>query len=169
MARKTGAGTGIVLILCFGWLISKCGGSGSSTTIDPASFSPPTAIYASSIDLTETMFVDAAALNQRSAHDGLIVSKIPGGESVNIYERRGSWARVSPDNAAPLWVSGSHLCSGAGCYSPEAPRSRGSTPSKKSQPNYFDSSCPCSGRHVCIGPRGGRYCITSGGNKRYGV
>ena len=25
-------------------------------------------------------------------------------------------------------------------------------------------------RHVaCIGPRGGRYCITSGGNKRYGV
>jgi uncharacterized protein YraI len=30
-------------------------------------------------------------------------------------------------------------------------------------------SCPCSGRNVCIGPRGGRYCITSGGNKRYGV
>ena len=31
------------------------------------------------------------------------------------------------------------------------------------------SSCPCSGRNICIGPRGGRYCITSGGNKRYGV
>lgn len=30
-------------------------------------------------------------------------------------------------------------------------------------------SCPCSGRHICTGPRGGRYCITSGGNKRYGV
>lgn len=30
-------------------------------------------------------------------------------------------------------------------------------------------SCPCSGGSVCIGPRGGRYCITSGGNKRYGV
>lgn len=30
-------------------------------------------------------------------------------------------------------------------------------------------SCPCSGGNVCIGPRGGRYCITSGGNKRYGV
>lgn len=30
-------------------------------------------------------------------------------------------------------------------------------------------SCPCSGSRVCIGPRGGRYCITSGGNKRYGV
>lgn len=31
------------------------------------------------------------------------------------------------------------------------------------------SSCPCSGSRICIGPRGGRYCITSGGNKRYGV
>lgn len=31
------------------------------------------------------------------------------------------------------------------------------------------SSCPCRGSRVCIGPRGGRYCITSGGNKRYGV
>lgn len=29
--------------------------------------------------------------------------------------------------------------------------------------------CPCNGGKVCIGPRGGRYCITRGGNKRYGV
>lgn len=34
---------------------------------------------------------------------------------------------------------------------------------------YDASGCPCSGSRVCIGPRGGRYCITSGGNKRYGV
>ena len=34
---------------------------------------------------------------------------------------------------------------------------------------YSGSGCPCSGGTVCIGPRGGRYCITSGGNKRYGV
>lgn len=30
-------------------------------------------------------------------------------------------------------------------------------------------ACPCNGGDVCVGPRGGRYCITSGGNKRYGV
>lgn len=37
-------------------------------------------------------------------------------------------------------------------------------------PSYnYGGSCPCSGRNICIGPRGGRYCITSGGNKRYGV
>ena len=29
--------------------------------------------------------------------------------------------------------------------------------------------CPCNGGKVCVGPRGGRYCITSSGNKRYGV
>lgn len=28
-------------------------------------------------------------------------------------------------------------------------------------------SCPCSGTKYCVGPRGGQYCITSGGKKRY--
>ena len=43
--------------------------------------------------------------------------------------------------------------------------------SRRSSGAYGSSggSCPCSGGSVCIGPRGGRYCITSGGNKRYGV
>jgi len=35
--------------------------------------------------------------------------------------------------------------------------------------NYGGGSCPCSGSNICVGPRGGRYCITRGGNKRYGV
>ena len=29
--------------------------------------------------------------------------------------------------------------------------------------------CLCNGGNVCVGPRGGRYCITSSGKKRYGV
>ncbi|WP_441252915.1 hypothetical protein [Pseudomonas putida] len=29
--------------------------------------------------------------------------------------------------------------------------------------------CSCAGGNVCYGPRGGRYCITSGGKKRYGI
>jgi hypothetical protein len=47
-----------------------------------------------------------------------------------------------------------------------------STPKKKRRSyggDYSGSGCSCSGHLVCIGPRGGRYCITSGGNKRYGV
>jgi hypothetical protein len=39
----------------------------------------------------------------------------------------------------------------------------------RSSGGYSGSSCPCSGSNICVGPRGGRYCITSGGNKRYGV
>ncbi|RPE86070.1 uncharacterized protein DUF2846 [Vespertiliibacter pulmonis] len=31
---------------------------------------------------------------------------------------------------------------------------------------YYSSGCPC-GYGYCYGPRGGRYCITSGGNKSY--
>lgn len=52
------------------------------------------------------------------------------------------------------------------------PKSRRSAKSRRSRgsSSYIGSgSCPCSGGSVCIGPRGGRYCITSGGNKRYGV
>ena len=31
------------------------------------------------------------------------------------------------------------------------------------------TGCSCGSGQVCIGPRGGRYCITSSGGKRYGV
>lgn len=49
-------------------------------------------------------------------------------------------------------------------------KKRGSKRGKKrSSGGYSSGNCPCSGYNVCIGPRGGRYCITSGGNKRYGV
>jgi hypothetical protein len=169
MARKTGVAPGIILLLGFGWLISKCNGGGSSTVVDPVPLTSPSAISAPSVEPLETMFVSAAALNQRSAPDGSVVSKLSGGDPVNIYERHGNWARVSPENAAPLWVSSSHLCSGVSCYSPALARSRSNTPARRPQSNYTDGTCPCSGGHVCVGPRGGRYCITSGGKKRYGV
>lgn len=29
------------------------------------------------------------------------------------------------------------------------------------------SSCPCSGTKLCVGPRGGKYCIAPSGKKRY--
>jgi len=49
-------------------------------------------------------------------------------------------------------------------------RSRPTRRIRRSAPSYYGGgSCPCSGSNICIGPRGGRYCITSGGNKRYGV
>lgn len=53
-----------------------------------------------------------------------------------------------------------------------APASATHRSTKRSSPasdGYSAAGCPCSGSRVCVGPRGGRYCITSGGNKRYGV
>lgn len=48
-------------------------------------------------------------------------------------------------------------------------RARSRSHRRSTRRTYYDESCPCSGSKVCIGPRGGRYCITSGGNKRYGI
>lgn len=53
----------------------------------------------------------------------------------------------------------------------QPPRRAGSSSSsrpRRASP-AVGGACPCSGSRVCIGPRGGRYCITSGGNRRYGV
>jgi hypothetical protein len=169
MARKTGVGPGIVLLLGLTWLMSKCDGGGSSKVPDPIPLSSSPAITALSSQPAEIMFVNTPALNQRSAPGGSVAGKISGGDAVSIHERRGSWVRISPDNSAPLWVSRSHLCAGTGCYRPAPPRNRSSTPARRSRSSYIDDdTCPCSGNRVCIGPRGGRYCITSGGNKRYG-
>lgn len=166
MARKTGGGSFLVFLLVIGWVVSKCGGHADTST--PASSSLPPAITAAPVQPTETMYVNAATLNQRSAPNGSVVGKTARGDSVTIYERSGNWARVSPDNSQPLWVSGSHLCSGSSCYVSKLPN-RAATPTRRSRPNYIDGTCPCSGNRVCIGPRGGRYCITSSGSKRYGV
>lgn len=45
------------------------------------------------------------------------------------------------------------------------PKRETKRPSQKR--SYADGTCPCSRTFNCVGPRGGRYCITSGGNKRY--
>ncbi|TCB48504.1 hypothetical protein E0H80_14970 [Acinetobacter sp. ANC 4779] len=39
--------------------------------------------------------------------------------------------------------------------------------SKNKSDNIYGNSCSCAVVDYCVGPRGGHYCITSGGNKRY--
>lgn len=48
-------------------------------------------------------------------------------------------------------------------------RTRSSAPSSLFERGTTSGECPCNGGKVCVGPRGGRYCITRSGNKRYGV
>ena len=46
-------------------------------------------------------------------------------------------------------------------------RSSPNSSSAKPSGGYSDPECACGGGNFCYGPRGGHYCITSGGNKTY--
>lgn len=134
----------------------------------------------------EKKYVAVETANVRLSPDGTVVDRIRRGAEVEVHANSDNWSRISADNLAPRWVHSSLLCSTPNCWlvgsasprsnsyapsgSSRTPSSRGSKPSSAPRSNYNNnSSCPCSGNRVCVGPRGGRYCITSGGNKRYGV
>lgn len=170
MARQANSNAGIWLIVCIVLVIGMCRGGNNDKPTSPPSTTPGQEPVADApISQTETMYVATSALNQRSSPNGAVVAKAAGGESLTVYEHRDGWVRVSPDGASERWVASKLLCSGYGCYSPPARKQRSYKTNQPSRNYYNDSGCPCSGSRVCIGPRGGRYCITSGGNKRYGV
>lgn len=129
-------------------------------------------------------FVAVDALNERDLPGGTVVGSLPRGTGVDVFETRDSWARISPKADKARWVSLSRLCANSGCFAPpqhqvasqDTRTDRGSTSSVQGSTRSFTptrstpaygSSCSCAGRGVCVGPRGGVYCITSGGNKRY--
>lgn len=118
-------------------------------------------------------FVNADKLNLRNQPGGKVISTLKRGEKIQVYEKKNDWVRISLDGQPAKWLSSKNLCDGANCYAVsklETVRQArpASQPIPRQAPSY-GSSCPCSSGTVCIGPRGGRYCITSGGNKRYGV
>lgn len=118
--------------------------------------------------------------------DGVVIGKLKRGENVLIYDRQGTWERISEQNQSQRWVSSHSLCSGVNCYlnnknnivmhlntnkritKKTINKSKASSKSLTAPVNYSnDVSCPCSGVNDCIGRRGGHFCYTSGGNKRY--
>ncbi|MDH0628984.1 SH3 domain-containing protein [Pseudomonas mosselii] len=115
-------------------------------------------------------FVNADKLNLRAQPGGKVISQLKRGEKVQVYEQQNEWARISLDGQPQRWISYKNLCSGANCFISLQPKRERLTPQPaRSTTSEYGSSCPCSSGRICIGPRGGRYCITSGGNKRYGV
>jgi len=143
--------------------------SGLSTpnTLVSISSAPPSAPTARAVN---EQFVSVDNLNVRDQPDGKVISKLKRGEKVQVFETRKEWARISIDGQPSKWLSSKSLCSGSGCsvVLKSKPITQPTQPTRQQTPAY-GSSCPCSSGNVCIGPRGGRYCITSGGNKRYGV
>ncbi|WP_408600491.1 SH3 domain-containing protein [Pseudomonas sp. PLMAX] len=119
---------------------------------------------------TVEQYVNVNKLNIRDQPGGKVISKLSRGDKIQVFEKRDDWVRISIDGQPAKWLSSKSLCSGSNCYvaSQLKPSPSPSQPTRRQTPEY-GSSCPCSSGSVCIGPRGGRYCITSGGNKRYGV
>ncbi|WP_373240591.1 SH3 domain-containing protein [Kluyvera ascorbata] len=190
MKNKT---IGLVIILFFIWLFAendKTPATESRVQNSKTSTSTSTSSSLSAAqripDITgseqpEHRYVNADALKVRSSPKGNALDTLKRGTSVNVYEQRGTWSRISTAKEQERWIGSAYLCEMAGCYikndlsqsAPavkQRPAERHSAPAKQPvrSPSY-DSSCSCSSGNVCIGPRGGRYCITSGGNKRYGV
>lgn len=138
----------------------------------------------------ETHYVSAAnGLNCRSEPNAsaAVIEKLQRGTGVSILRRETGWARIETPADNRCWASTQFLSadastfSSAAYYSDRSARGKArqrysSAGSGKAQKKSRQSpaansggNCPCRGNNVCIGPRGGRYCITSGGNKRYGV
>ncbi|WP_201213517.1 SH3 domain-containing protein [Pseudomonas sp. S36] len=115
-------------------------------------------------------FVNADKLNLRASPGGTVVGSLKRGDTVRVYERHADWGRISLDGQAPRWLSFKNLCTTANCFANATQKRQRAVPqpARNAGPTY-GMSCPCSSGRVCIGPRGGRYCITSGGNKRYGI
>lgn len=133
----------------------------------------------------EYRFVNADNLNVRDYPvTGNVVGQLSRGEQVGVYAVSDSWVQISSGYTDSKWVSAAYLCEGAGCFerptkttknqrtanqSNSGSQPKNTTTKKSSAPKrtYSDGLCPCSGSYNCTGPRGGQYCITSGGNKRY--
>jgi len=185
MSNFVGGILGAVIVGSIAMLVANCSGNdaGAANSVAPialeASSAKPSALPEPLPEpllepLTEPespkeMYIASRSVNQRSSPNGSVVGKISGGSSVQVYEEKGGWSRISAAGVIPaLWVASRMLCTGSGCYS-AVPARLPAESLRRSRSNFIDGSCPCSGARVCVGPRGGRYCITSGGRKRYGV
>ena len=128
-------------------------------------------------EVIESKYINTNSLNIRDKPNGHVVGKLGRGEKVDIYETKGNWARISLNSSSPQWLSTKLLCETDGCFKQ---KSRSTTSNnyqalkshphhfeRKQKKTYYDSDCSCAVVDYCVGPRGGHYCITSGGNKRY--
>lgn len=177
---------------CAGWgfagflllaLIGQCSkGTPTPSTAPQGLASIPATEMAS-----KWLFVAPPTLNCRAegSASAASVRKFSASDAVGVIEESGGWSRVS--GSPTCWVKSSYLSETRRVISPgrqAAPQraysssaasrssssgSSSSTPRRSTRQGGYAGTCPCSGSNVCIGPRGGRFCITSGGNKRYGV
>lgn len=125
----------------------------------------------------EQVFVSARSLNCRSkpVRSAEVLTKLTKGMPAEVMNREAEWSQVSAAGVI-CWASNEYLSATPIAETPLqlAAPAPSVTPNRRASfinpaSPAAEVGCPCSGRQVCVGPRGGRYCITRAGNKRYGV
>jgi hypothetical protein len=184
-AKKSGCGTWAIVAISL-FALGKCVGD-----VDPTTSAPVVTTEAIPQQGLLTLQPEAdATADPRSDHitgekvegrsnpssSSKITRVFQNGDAVRVVKRKRNWIKVI-QNGVTFWVLAKHISSPT-YASPIATRSSPiGRPSKQSAKKNRTSkrtgisggSCPCGSGRICTGPRGGRYCITSGGNKRYGV
>lgn len=183
-ARSGGAARGcgwLLFIMLMLLLLGQCLRSAEkadpspspSNTLTPSASSSPTPVANHLVGDAKSasgriglVYISSASANARSAPSARAgrVRRLTRGTKLTVIERKGGWTHVAADTAS-FWVATNLLADRAPATASQ-PRSK---PTKLPRSPVFSGGCPCGSGHVCVGPRGGRYCITSGGNKRYGV
>ena len=175
-ARKADYGGLLVVMLGVAALFAQCGKSEvpsdvSNRAFESYSSNPMPDGQSAPHDVSKQgsadyRYVLADTLNCRlaPASSASVVSRLADGTRVVVVKQEDGWALLQSPSC---WVSSSYL--GTSPRTASAPRPPAPSSQSLPRPSHSVGVCPCSGPNVCIGPRGGRYCITAGGNRRYGV
>jgi Protein of unknown function (DUF4236)/Bacterial SH3 domain len=165
----------IILLIVLVFMLWRCGEGDQSKVNDTAPAQRASSQFSSPSASTETVYVSANTLNGRSepSTSSAIVSRLNRGDRLDVLDRQGEWTKVIKAGVT-FWIATKYISASFVAAEPQ----RQPSALMDSKPSAIKSNrqrrggggiCPCSTGKVCIGPRGGRYCITSGGNKQYGV
>jgi Protein of unknown function (DUF4236)/Bacterial SH3 domain len=184
-SKKSGCGVWAIMAISLLALV-KCVGGGDPTTTAPVATTvaiAPQGVLTSQPETRATadpssdhITGDKVEGRSNRSSTSKVTRVFQNGEAVRVVKRKRNWIKVI-QNGVTFWVLAKHISSPAH-VSPSATRSSlVARPSKMStkrsrtskRTGFSGGSCPCGSGRICTGSRGGRYCITSGGNKRYGV
>ena len=181
--KLTGCGVAFVLIILIA-AVARCAGGMSGGTATPVATASAEAFYAEPSGAAaqfadgDRVAVTSTSLFTRSepSTGAVVTGSFRKGETATIVRRSGEWLQVA-QGAAMVWIAANHVKAtrpntqgfSSGHSTRQSKHRRNRAGASSAPATYFDAGCPCSGSRVCIGPRGGRYCITRSGRKRYGV
>jgi hypothetical protein len=180
----------------FGWLLGILGVLSLGYCATQQSSDPKTAAKAPFVSVPsstmptsseeETINVTHAGGRATPDRSGRVVVILRSGDRVRVVKTENGWKQVVKDGIT-IWILAKQLSATAtpqaATRTTTAPqqattkstqnarlpnRKPAVRPQKKKRQPSGAIGCSCNSTRVCIGPRGGRYCLTANGNKVYG-